>query len=597
MRLGWTAVGATAGGLLLSALVAVPAQAAPPPVPTIGAPDVTTPGHVTGTITSPEGQFLTLRLGSATLPHAASETAVVLAGDSGPFDLATWGYAGTTYLWAKACRAADSPAEDCTSFVRLEPSFAPSDIVPNVELSEDVTVGPADQIQVTAEDDGGGFLVATWSVPGATAIHTVLDKHGTTNVDTGLPGANGAGIVEVRRCSSPAAEVCASYGPDHSRSYTVKKSVALTAPAIAPITATLADTSVTFTANVTGHYTLDWKVKKGIIDLDPPQGQVEGEVNPDGTLASIPISGTGLQETGGSEYRFEVTISVQDPDFGTVVGTAQPTFKVDRGVPVPGKTTVDNPTIYPNVNLGPYRASAKIVSAANFLEFGWYAIRDAQGTLVRVIPRAPGNLQSGIWDGKNDQGVLVPAGTYRIHARDDVGNESPSAATITVSHQKLVTRTWKRKVRAKASVIDTYVGRCSALRSPATRGWKGSVGLYANVRCGNKSSNASTAATLHATKLIRAPRYLSIQVRAYGGASRRAAGSTAFLRYVKVPGGTTHQVRLRPALRTQMGATLSFPTAYIRASDRLFKWNVYTNSFNRYDVRDFTVIVRYQTLG
>lgn len=604
MRVGWTVVGATTAGLLLSALSAVPAYAAPPPDPTIGTPDTSTPGHVTGTITSPEGPYLSLRLGSATIPDATSDTPLVLAGESGPFDVPTWGRSGPVHLWVKACRAADSPAGDCTGFLRLDPAFTPTDVTPDVELSADTTVGPEDEIQVTAEDSGGGTLVATWSVPGAAPIHTVLDQHGTTNVNTGSASFNGSGTVEVRRCSTASATVCASFDPAITQAYTVKKRAVLTAAPIAPITVANPDgTVVALTTDARGPYALTWTVRNGI--FPDAQGTVpadpEAPVAPDGALALLAIDGADLNEAPNPQapYEFEAEITVQDPDYGTLTGTLDPerTFLVDRGTPVPGATTIVNRTIYPNVDEAPYPGSAKVTSSANFMEFSSYAIRNSGGTLVRQIPRAPGNLQSGIWNGKTAGGVLVPAGTYRVHARDDVGNESSSVGTITVSHGRWVTKTWTRKVRARTSTIDTYVGRCSALNSPGTRGWAASVGYYANVRCANRGRNVSTAATLNAVNLIKAPRYLSVRVRAYGGPSRRSAGSVAYLRYVKVQGGVSHQVKLRPRLRSHDGALLTGPNAYIRASDRRFRWNVYTFAGSRYDVRDFTVVVRYQTVG
>jgi flagellar basal-body rod modification protein FlgD len=62
-------------------------------------------------------------------------------------------------------------------------------------------------------------------------------------------------------------------------------------------------------------------------------------------------------------------------------------------------------------------------------------ISDAQGTVVRTIQGAAGNLGDNVvpWDGRNNQGLLMPMGqyTFSVNATDDAGAAITSSSFVT----------------------------------------------------------------------------------------------------------------------------------------------------------------------
>ena len=90
--------------------------------------------------------------------------------------------------------------------------------------------------------------------------------------------------------------------------------------------------------------------------------------------------------------------------------------------------------------------------------------------------------------------------------------------------------TWEKTVRPKPYLVDKYVGRCAALKSPARPGWKESHGFRSNSSCGNPQTQSVSA--VYGIYLPRSStlgnnyyRYDRVQVTTYGGAPRGAKRS------------------------------------------------------------------------
>jgi hypothetical protein len=197
----------------------------------------------------------------------------------------------------------------------------------------------------------------------------------------------------------------------------------------------------------------------------------------------------------------------------------------------------------------------------------------------------------------------VTSGAYYVWARpDDVTDASAwRSAPLTISLQHLVTRTWTKTVSAARSRWDSFVGRCSTLRKPALRGWKGSLGFYSNTKC-RKTAEKSAVATVHQIVLPAVPRpgrYSTFRISAYGGAARKKPRSRAYLVYLAA--NDTTDVVAAPSLGRKVGkhAGPTVAASIIRAGvgeSRTFRWGAMVQSGNRYDVKSFTVTVTYTAL-
>lgn len=232
-------------------------------------------------------------------------------------------------------------------------------------------------------------------------------------------------------------------------------------------------------------------------------------------------------------------------------------------------------------------------------------IRNSAGSLVltRVDEIVADASSVGFgWDGRNQQRALVAAGVYSLAftAIDSSDNRSETkTVSMTVSRKRLVTKTMWRTVRAAGSKVDQYVGRCSTLRRPSARGWVGSLGLYSNTRCGSNDER-SLVATAHAVRVPKAfqNRYGSLVVKVYGGAARSRPNSRALLEYLRVSdkAWVKDQV-IGPRVGTKTGQTAAAGRfVHAKTTEPWVAWGLLTARGHRYDVRDFTVVLRYTVL-
>lgn len=211
------------------------------------------------------------------------------------------------------------------------------------------------------------------------------------------------------------------------------------------------------------------------------------------------------------------------------------------------------------------------------------------------------------WDGRWPSGSIVPEGRYKLTftAVDDSLNTSePANAWVSVSHKKLVRKKLVKTVRAAPSKYDQFVGACSTLRKPSLRGWTGSLGYYSNTKC-NRPNNfdSSVAWSLNATRVPRAfeNRYHSLTIKEYGGAAKRHPGSRLLIQYWRTSDDEWVLAKfLGGKLGTHSGPTTNNAKAFVEpdpeTGDRWVVWSAMTAVGERYDVRDFTVVLTYTAL-
>ena len=148
-------------------------------------------------------------------------------------------------------------------------------------------------------------------------------------------------------------------------------------------------------------------------------------------------------------------------------------------------------------------------------------------------------------------------------------------------------------VAAASTVEDTFVGRCSVLKRPSNRGWKGSLGYYSNDKCSG-TVEASVVSTVHAVRMPAATAYGSLTVTAYGGASRPATRHIAYISYLDNHKDWGTPWLLMPNLGNHAGARVHASDFIF--GDRYIVWNVFNVKGSHYDVKSFTVRLGYRVL-
>lgn len=237
------------------------------------------------------------------------------------------------------------------------------------------------------------------------------------------------------------------------------------------------------------------------------------------------------------------------------------------------------------------------------------AVTDSGGATVlerQATETTPGD-GSLPWDGRDTAGTLQPAGDYTVTvtATDASGNTSePASTTVTLDRARLVTRTYRKETRATTSTVSRQVGRCSTLRRPAGRGWRGSLGYYANTTC-NRSGRPSVVATVNGVLVPQALRdrragsfYKSVVVKTHGGAASGRARSKAVMQYWNRRKSEWFAVeRMGSRLGTHAGRKVpSAPMIFPNDGNPYLLWSLFTANGHRYDVRGYTVVLRYQVL-
>jgi hypothetical protein len=202
------------------------------------------------------------------------------------------------------------------------------------------------------------------------------------------------------------------------------------------------------------------------------------------------------------------------------------------------------------------------------------------------------------WDGTTRSGELAPVGTYRFEVtlRDQAGNRNVfTGGDVWLSHKRLVSKTWVRRVSARRSLALDDSGRCSKLRFPGIRGWRGSIGYLSQAKCRGSEGNMSRiAAGIHAVRLPRAIFHDRVAIAAYGGQSRRGTRHRAGFHYLGRQGQLGRTKVLGP--RVVWHGTGGRSAKRMLHQGRWIYWAVTAADGQRYDVGRFKIRLTYRVL-
>ncbi|RNL80875.1 hypothetical protein [Nocardioides marmorisolisilvae] len=583
----------------------MPAYAAPAAAPVFSNLDSTSAGHLTGTIDSTGVPEIYVRFANTT---GVQYRHVTLGGDSDTFDLPTWGYAGSTSIYALACPTADPASPDCSPETVVG-TFTPTDLVPTVTWSADDKIGPAEQVTVGTVTDpgGGGLLFAQFDndIPIPDPPRFALTDGAVANLE------DGAGVMTAWRCDDLNTDQCAVFDPA-SPFYDIEQHLHLTFDPVTKITGNNPTTTVQYTNARSGTYDLTWHLERPGHPDPGVTGSVTGGTITAGALAPIMIDGADLPTSGTYVLKGSLTVhgdvSGFDGDYvqaldGSVA--VSPTITVDHTGPPMTSVTASPTTIYPLVkDSTKYKSSTTFsilgTGVPNVVAVNLYKRVGTTDTFQRTLTLKPGSTSvraTATWSGLLAGSVPAPAGTYVVKLLDADGNAASKIGTVTVSGKKLVTKTWTKTVTPVGSLSGSTVARCSTLRTPSLRGWFKSLGYYANTRCASQTTADSLIRTAHAVILPSSGvvQYVDIRVDTYGGAARAKPGSKIRVRYLTTSKKWVSTRTLAGTLGTHKGETHS--TSGLVFSDHSFGWGMYTGYGYQYDVKSFTIVLHYKVLG
>lgn len=209
------------------------------------------------------------------------------------------------------------------------------------------------------------------------------------------------------------------------------------------------------------------------------------------------------------------------------------------------------------------------------------------------------------WRGTDFRGGRLGAGNYTLtfSATDAAGNTSgPAARTITVDEGRLVTRTYKVSGTAQQSLVERDVRRCGTLKNKV-RGWRGSFGYYANGRC-SASGAPSVAATVNGAYVPEAFRdgdrayYKNIVVKTFGGNARQRPGAKGTLQYWNYADQEWFAAKtMSSRVTTHAGQSKAANPMVVTGEDRPYViWSMLTANGHWYDVKKFSVVLKYQVM-
>ncbi|TCJ24143.1 hypothetical protein [Nocardioides jejuensis] len=587
----------------VTVLAGTPAYAAPA-APVLSDLDTSVAGHVTGTVTGgPDAQSAwvcwsgchinTGLTGAWWIPLDPSTHAAT-------FDLPTWGYRDGA-VSTVVCATAPSPGSNCSSGnaspAVYSDTLTATDVVPTITWPADTTIGTnpdgtTQQVSATLSDTGGGKLTVDWTYSEPDAgdhdLLTPVAHNGTTQLNL----ADGVGHLRLFRCNDYNSDPCTHYDVDSAQTTVDRESetLYLSSPAI---TSAVDPSHGSLPTNHQGAFQASWHVSADGQEIAGSTGAASGTIADDGS-AAIDIPGAGLPE--GYDLRVDGTISIDDPDFGPTTRPFTGSLTVDREGPAIEGLTVSRTSIHPTAidALASFRTTTIAVHDDTQLDYqDKIAIHNASGVQVRVLEPEVDSWfdEHVVWDGRDEAGDVVPVGTYTVTSVDPLGNPSGLSRTVAVWHSNGILKTFTKKVTPAAAKVATVRGRCATLASPASRGWTGSIGYYANARCRSTSNGDDVASTVSAVTLPTAVRYRDLHVDTYGGASLKYRASAVIGYWNDAAGEWKAMHQIGGTVATHAGITVT-ATPYVDGH-RTVHWLLGTAKFNRYDVKTFTVTARY----
>lgn len=584
-------LGVALGGLVVTAS---PAAAY---TTTIGPLDTSTPGHVRGTVTT-DAPYVVVRVLSSDYWQVADTDQGTAAGTF-DFDLETWGL-DTGLLAIETCA---SEGTACTGGPEVPP-FEASDVVPEVEWppSEPFT---GDDLTIAVSDSGGGYLWAQ----AASGDGVLVPGDGSPTV---IPAPHdGSQHVYLNRCS----EVVFACNGLVDRVVTIDRPISADAFLPEPWTTSPATINVDDLPSLRSYVTVRGTgVSPTAHELAVHRTILNAEGNPVGTgttaLFDLPLDDqtlefyVGLDHLKSGQYTLRVETSWGSEPTQRV--TEEFPLAITNPAPVINAITRTPTSVYPAQD-GYLDSTVLTLTPATWRDSdsARFEIRNSGGTVIRALNPTTSTSWDGYkatWNGRTSSGAVVPTGTYTVtgHLTDRSGTTSQKDTTVTVVRKHLANLTWTRTVTPAASYIRRYVGSCSTLRKPSLRGWSGSFGLYSNTKCRN-GFNASWSESHHAITVAKPAnlrRYLDVRISEYGGAAKARPTSTQRMAYLSTAkdwratttlsaGLGTHHGLIRPASSFIQDRGTTTPWLY---------WAAFVSDGRRYDVKSFTVRVRYEAL-
>ncbi len=289
---------------------------------------------------------------------------------------------------------------------------------------------------------------------------------------------------------------------------------------------------------------------------------------------------------------FRLEVSTSD---GTLTGLASTTVSVDRARPRVQRPRASSRRVLP---VRDRYADTVTVSGTATEPLRWLRlqVRTRAGAVVRTVrAKAQPAGQVGItWNGRRANGSLAP-GTYRVRllAQDLAGNRSRSASrTVVVSGQRLVKRSSRTTVTARASLGETYTDDCSDVFRRTSGPRDGWVSYGSGSLC---TSGDAYAAGDHQVRLPAAVRYGTVRVSAYGvRADPRYRDTATVVLYDGLQNLSDISFRLGPARGTYRGPRVKAAPLVIR--NRVLRWETLTTGVDWYDVESYRVDVTYFVL-
>lgn len=582
--------------LFLSGIALASPASAVPAAPVIGPLSTSTPDHVTGTVSSDQ-PYVILWLSE----YSDSPKYVVTLAESNAFDLPSWGYGSyglSVNVVAAACPTGTYDEGTCSPLAYS--SFYPSQLVPSVTWPTDTAVGAGDPdpvVTISDPDGSGEFNVIQFGYNSSGSKTPV-----TAGVPTPLEVVDGLnGGIYLERCSPDRAQ-CRGYTANTvgvSSELSVLRDPDLD---VGPVKTVFADRDSSFTlaGGAPGSAEVTWHLERTSAPGTVVGGEHTSSVEVDsyGSFAPITVPRSGLYPATNG-YVVVGTVDLASTDFGTFADepfTSAP-FTVSGSNAV--TWTANHAVIYPNVNTTAYPGKVTWgIRGIGGETLSKVQVWSATDTVITSLGVSSSNSTSGAvqWNGRLPNGKSAPSGYYKLMLWDSEGDPVKVKPIVRVDARRMITKTWVKTVSAAGSVVDQYVGRCSTLRKPAGRGWSYSLGFWANTRCSTTGSTASLVSTVHAVRLPKiAGNYATVRVSLYGGAATSKPGSQAVIRYLTAAGTWTSDRVVTAPLTHHSG--LQRAASGMVYSDRSFAWGLYTLNGHRYDVKTFSVVVRYHVLG
>lgn len=586
-------------------VVGVAPASATPAAPVLSELSTAAPGHVTGTVTGgADAQSAWICFQDCIINTGQVDggwIALDPSTHSATFSLPTWGWTHgsvTAVLCTKPAPTGCTSGDAERSAPVTSADLPTSDVRPTVTFApEDARIGVGEELVATVSDpDGGGVLRAHWAAgdDSGREATTDLSRSGETEVAVG----DGLGKVEVWRCAEVGTyRPCTSFDPAVELDVETHRKDQATVEVHDPATAAHPFIDVTARSLFAqSAITVDWEVTDpwGGPREGAPSGQATGTTDADGAFA-FSIDASALPTDA---YGLTGTVHVSSPEWGeftTELPAEGPWIDVDTDAPSVTSITASRSIVRPESSTS---SSTVAIDAVGPNAGGGdaFVVRNPSGQPIRVLDTTvePGTGWHATFDGRRDDGTPLPSGIYTIIVRDPAGNVG--ATSVTVRVQRLVTRTKRTTLAARASKVDQYVGRCSSLRTPASRGWSGSLGYYANTRCRSTRWADSAVATQHRAAMPAAAAYIDVQVAVYSGASRGFGRSQAVMLYDNpTESAAVGQRTLGAPLATRAAPRVAASKVLRNVSGhRYLYWEVATAYAQHYDVKGFIVTVRYR---